>query len=785
MDADAFLREVARIDDLPPLDDELKPGDQLAHFTIGARLGAGSMGAVYEAVDDKLGRTVAIKIIRRTNDMARARFLQEARAAAAVSHRNLVTVYEVGEASGRSFIVMERIRGKTLRGIRGDMEMVRAIADGLAAVHAAGIVHRDLKPDNVMLADDGTVKLLDFGIARIGTSSAERMTGSGMVVGTPSYMSPEQANAGETDARSDVYSFGVLATELLTGARPRLGDKPKWPVLARCLAADPAARYADARDVARALANPRRRWPYALVAFGVIATVIAWWPSHHASTHRLIASESVRTRNPEARAAYRGAFQSLHDAQFFEAVRGFERAVELDPAFAAAHLRLGLAKRWFHSQEEGRRSFAVAVQQRELLDDRDRALLDAAEPAVMRSPYDYAESEKRFKAALARFPDDSELLYWLGYAYSELGQQDRLSAIATRLSKIDPTAAVAWSARAMTAFYLGNLREAREDALECRRVAPTQGTCAFELQKILDDTGACSELETTLRAWAIASPDEPRPLLTLSRLLLVNRRPASAVEDAFSQALARMPEAQRADAIASHQQLLAWYAGDFAKVSPSDVVEAIDVALETGDTDAARAAAQTYLAKRDSEPQSHGTSDADLFSDPLGYVLSALVHTGGMSRDEARRRRDAWVRELDASIGGLYKRHIWAHAYAGAVFDKQDALQAMIATPRYVPLPRTYWFQQAYGRIGRTLLLADRRGAADWYLQRATKRCLDLDPRDFLALGLVGKANDDWIGACDAFKTVLAYWGAAKPRSITADRARHEMAVLPCDSLRQ
>ncbi|MGE5186026.1 MAG: protein kinase domain-containing protein, partial [Acidobacteriota bacterium] len=371
-DAEAFLREVARIDDLPPPEHALEPGDQLGRFRVVARLGQGSMGAVYEAEDETLGRRVAIKVMRRASEDARRRFVQEARATAAVAHPNLVTIHEVGEAEGRAFIVMERVRGDTLRKARlarGEAEdVIGQIARGLAAAHAAGIVHRDLKPDNVMISETGQAKVLDFGIAKwlADGSDAVPMTGTGVVVGTPSYMSPEQARGGTIDARSDVFSFGVLAYELIAGARPAAAPAAIAPaaldrVLRRCLAPDPAARFANAGEVVAALerrARPRRAW---LVAAAVVALAgggaLAWRLARGEHARRvtpIAARPETRAANEQALAAYRGGMQSLHDAMFFDAVRQLEKAVELDPTFAAAHLRLGLLKRFFHSQEESR-----------------------------------------------------------------------------------------------------------------------------------------------------------------------------------------------------------------------------------------------------------------------------------------------------------------------------------------------------------------------------------------------------------------------------------------------
>jgi tetratricopeptide (TPR) repeat protein len=535
----------------------------------------------------------------------------------------------------------------------------------------------------------------------------------------------------------------------------------------------------------------RSRRSLVLAAIAVIAIVgsaVAWRVTHHPASRpaprKIAADDHVRTKSAEAREAYRGAFTALHDADFFTAVRGFEHAVELDPSFAAAHLRLGIAKRWFHSQEEGRKSFEIAVQHRDELDARDRGLLEAAEPAVMRQPYDYAESTRRFHALLKTYPGDSELLYWLGWNYSELGEHDKLLPIVEQLAAIDPTAAVVQSARALTLFYLGDLRGAREAAIECRRVAPTQGTCAFELQKILNDLGNCDELETVLRAWMIASPEEPNAPRSLAELMLATGRPREAIDDMFEQARARLPESARAAAKADDDDMIHWTTGDFTQMPPfhgpeRDALDRIDLAIESGDPKTARHVAEQFVAKRPATSV-HGTSDADLFGDPTGTMLATLAETGAIAHDELQRRREAWVQGMDASIGGIYHRMIWAATYAENVSTPDEAADALAALPRYEPLPQTYWFSFIYGRIGRTFVLGGRPADGLPYLERATKQCLRRDPRDFLFLGLAREALGDTAAACTAYREVIARWGQAKPRSVTAEKAQQHVISLGC-----
>jgi len=202
----------------------MNPGDTLAHYRILERVGAGGMGVVYKALDTHLNRTVAIKVLppEAVADLdRRRRFVQEARAASALDHPNIVTIHDVAEGDGRHFIVMQYVAGKTLRQLmeRDGLPLGEAlryaiqIADGLSQAHAHGIVHRDLKPENVMVTEEGQVKILDFGLAKLleppekgeapTREKGQQYTEEGHILGTTAYMSPEQAQGMKVDARSD------------------------------------------------------------------------------------------------------------------------------------------------------------------------------------------------------------------------------------------------------------------------------------------------------------------------------------------------------------------------------------------------------------------------------------------------------------------------------------------------------------------------------------------------------------------------------------------------------
>ncbi|HXV62775.1 MAG TPA: protein kinase, partial [Vicinamibacteria bacterium] len=221
-------------------------GRTLSHYRILDKLGSGGMGDVYLAEDTKLDRKVALKVLppETVSEKRRERFKREAKAIAALDHPNIVQVFSVEEAEGIHFITMQLVQGKTLTHLIPKngfplsqfFDIAIPLADAVAAAHQEGITHRDLKPDNVMVTDDGRVKVLDFGLAKptggfARTDEASDVptvakTDEGVIVGTVSYMSPEQAEGKPADARSDVFSLGIVFYEMMTGRRPFEGDTP-------------------------------------------------------------------------------------------------------------------------------------------------------------------------------------------------------------------------------------------------------------------------------------------------------------------------------------------------------------------------------------------------------------------------------------------------------------------------------------------------------------------------------------------------------------------------------
>lgn len=335
--------------DAPHSSNGVGPGDRLGRYVIVERLGAGGMGIVYRAHDEKLDRIVAVKVVAAgvlTSETARSHFRREAVALARLNHPHIAALYDVGEQAGTDYIVMEYVPGESLQAAleHGSFSAIEAarvtlqIAEALEEAHEQGVVHRDLKPANVMMTPKGNVKVLDFGVAKLlaGTDTLQSSTETTGIIGTPLYMSPEQALGKTVDGRADVWSLGAIYYELLTGQPPFRGEsgmavlhaviaEPIQPVrqvrsdipeqagriVSRAMQKDPARRYASAAEMARdvsahltattvpisAPGRPAMRvWQVissALFILLLAAGIVGWWAYHRAAQRRWAREDAV------------------------------------------------------------------------------------------------------------------------------------------------------------------------------------------------------------------------------------------------------------------------------------------------------------------------------------------------------------------------------------------------------------------------------------------------------------------------------------------------------------
>ncbi len=381
-----------------PSESGLGPGTKIGRYLILERVGAGGMGVVFSAYDPELDRRVAIKVLASDllGEESRLRLLREAQAMARLSHPNVVPVYDAGTDDGRVFVAMEFVQGVTLRewldgearGWTDVLDTMRRAALGLEAAHEAGLVHRDFKPDNVMVGDDGRVRVLDFGLARStsldsvpgpldGTTGANdptadagpgekalavQVTSQGAMLGTPAYMPPEQLEGREVDARTDQWSYCVTLYEALYGSRPFEGttvaafvlamhhDGVRPPpesspvpasifaAIARGLELEPNLRHQSIGALLQALEVPpplrSRAMPIGLTAFGALIAGTWWWSTQHPD-------DACESRTLAAATVWSAEAQQT-GAEAFEGKRRSLRSRGVGPSLGSRH---GLRRR--------------------------------------------------------------------------------------------------------------------------------------------------------------------------------------------------------------------------------------------------------------------------------------------------------------------------------------------------------------------------------------------------------------------------------------------------------
>ena len=353
------------------------PPSSIGRYEVVQRLGQGGMGTVYLARDPQLGRTLAIKVlsVESDNDEVRERFAREARSAAVLHHRNIVTVYDVGEQDGQPFIAMEYVNGESVSemikrrapiALGRKVQLIEELCSGLAYAHKLGVIHRDIKPSNLMVTAEGELKILDFGLARLAGMMDQGLTRTGLMIGTPDYMSPEQIEGRTLDQRTDIFSAGVVMYELLTYQKPFTADAPfavlhkiattqapsileQLPdvdpelerIVTTAMQRDPAARYPQAHMIVRDLQRLYSRLSRDVETVTLARPSSGERPAPPIELSReLIRQEAESERKLEREAAVRRALDlakaSLAEGAFAAALRATSEALAHDPDNALA-----------------------------------------------------------------------------------------------------------------------------------------------------------------------------------------------------------------------------------------------------------------------------------------------------------------------------------------------------------------------------------------------------------------------------------------------------------------
>ena len=473
-------------------------GQTVSHYRILEKLGEGGMGAVYLGEDLHLARRVAIKFLTSTDHHYRARFIREARAVSALSHPNIAMVHDYGETeSGQPFIVMEYVKGKSLSDLldegltlRRSVEVVSAIAEALGEAHHQGIVHRDIKPSNVLVNERGQVKVLDFGLVKHLSDPPSSdvdldartiyatQTRSDVIVGTPLYLSPEQATGKQIDGRSDLFALGALLYECLTGQSAFSGGSvleigaqiihvtPPPPskinsavpasldrITLKALEKKVEARYQTAGELLKDLhaaaitlsengvpvasrSNKategfkrgtnafatltmqlrRQRFSLASVipAFVVLGAVI--WAVYY------FWPRTYYTPSPAALHWYEQGTENLRNGAYYQASKALSQAIEIDGGYALAHARL--AQAWTELDYTGKaKDELLAINTASSsLSPRDALYLDAVRATVTRK---FGDAVKAYSEIVKLTPDDSSVYVDLGYAYENDGNTEK------------------------------------------------------------------------------------------------------------------------------------------------------------------------------------------------------------------------------------------------------------------------------------------------------------------------------------------------------------------------
>jgi serine/threonine-protein kinase len=751
-----------------------------------------------------------------------------------------------------------------------------------------------VKPENVIVRDDGAIKVLDFGIARRAQSTAgehadtaalRTVTKNGVVVGTPVYMAPEQMRNEELDGRTDQFAWGVMAYELLSGALPWRGGEDSLAIISQVLTEEPkplreaapdvplvaatvvmrtlakprASRFATMDEVVAALEGtvgapsarslgvapteqlaseqitapaqassraPRRNVAVlgAVAAIGLAAAIAlalvfsrrtvtaSGATASSASASATAASSSVasptwlhmpKSDNPAALAAFRDACLAMREADYATAVADFSRAVELDPTLVAADLRL-LINDTVMSPSAARERFQKVRRAAQRLDERDRRLLEALEPFVIRDPSDIAECARRFDALAADYPDDPEVAFWMISIEEAYGNFRRSLEVSDHLMSLDDGWVSAWIAKGHALAYLGDFDAALRVWTESTTRFPFSTACREASIELRNQLGECAANEQAARAAVTLSPRSAEPYRRLAAAMTAMNREESAVLETLRQNWSRGREDRSKLDRLRDSMRLALAHGRFAEAeklgsdleaaAATDVDEPLHATIaalragllvETGRPKDAATVARDFFARRAAWSRSAFADDNALAADATPYLLAMQLHANAISRADYDRAHESWAKDWRAHLQGSFQHDLWMFADALPTETPDEARDALAARASLAPLATYYPGTIADAHIGRVLFLAGQLDDAIARLERGAANCHVLDDpiehtRGIFFLAQAYDQKGDKARACAAYGRVLERWGAARPKSVTAERARLRVAALGC-----
>lgn len=890
----------------------LTPGDDFDRYHLEALIGEGGMGRVFRAFDPKLRRRVAIKILQSsrysaaTDDVARV--MREARAAAALDHPGVVAVFDVGEAEGHPFIVMEYVDGRSLRALVGvdeipmneRMRWMMEVARSLAAAHRVGLVHRDIKPENVMIRHDGSIKLLDFGIARhlevetnphpiaVGNQFSNSIESS--AIGTPYYMAPEQVQRRPVDARADQFSWGVVAYELFTGSLPWktanegiassvavVAEQPErlrtdelglpahiGAVVHRALEKSPLQRFESMEALVAALGldapgtlpmvlpdvpkesfktvadtqqgthtevappvvpEPSPRLPTKIArsaALGALALAVCaaagalfyfrnngpaeapFLKAHLAAiaSHPLDLQGEVFRPNALAAEAFAKGIRHFQQAALAVSIDQYKTAIEYEPRFAAAHLRLAIARLIDGPHPAGSESFLEARRLRRGLDFRDSLLLDAFAPAFDEEPPGLEKTAQKLADLEQRFPNDPEIMLFRPMILTVAGRDDDGAAAFRAYSERHPTMATPWLALAYIHGRRDELDQAHEALVKCRNIEGDAIDCIWFAAKIDAYAGRCKDLETAVTHWRQIKPDALNAMLMLVQSQMAQNVDMAKIEASFTQIA---HDASVGDATRIKQRLMASQnilVGRFMEADrilaalPHETrlentdylwINELRVALheEMGDQSGAVAIASEVLLHKKNLPGLGDVHVEGIADDPTMAFHEILYAAGSIDRQEFEKRRETWMTTWRSRGATRSDRDLWTRAYAGPARTPEGAKEALAILEPLGPPLRFFVDHLLIVDTARVYLLAGRNKDAATLLTEASSSCLGpFEPLRFVqAHALLGRAHEalgDHDAACNAYRVVLQHWGSSRPASVTAKQTREQWKKLGC-----